>query len=225
MTVVAVPYRPQPWRDELWNHLKTRYWPRTGLTPIVGEHTDGPFNRSQAINTALTGPWEVAVIADSDTWVPEPQLREAIKTARRTETLCSALTSVVELSEDCTRAILSGDMDFLDIGVDKIRSRELETQSSMIVVPRTLWDAVGGMDERFTGWGGEDNAFWRACALIGGKPHRIHGHAYHLWHPTAKNPTDPTYRANLRLWRKYETCRTPNQIKRLCTPSESSPTP
>lgn len=224
MTIVVVPYRPQPWRDQLWAFLRDNYWPRTGLTPILGEHLDGPFNRAKAVNDALTGSWDVAVIADSDTWVPVDQLKRAIHQARHTGRLCSALTSVVELSETCTRAVMAGAATFLDFGVEKIRTRDLETQSSMIAIPRALWDDIGGMDERFQGWGGEDNAIWRAASILGGKPHRIPGNAYHLWHPTAKNIKDPLYRANLRLWRRYETCRHPNQLRRLCTRSESSPT-
>jgi hypothetical protein len=50
-----------------------------------------------------------------------------------------------------------------------------------VVVPRPLWDAVGGFDERFEGWGGEDDAFHAACRALCGTE-RLRGVAWHLWH-------------------------------------------
>ena len=65
------------------------YWDaRPDYRVVEGEHTEGPFNRSAAINAAakLAGNWDVAVIADADTWVPYAQLDEAVRLARRRPT-------------------------------------------------------------------------------------------------------------------------------------------
>jgi predicted glycosyltransferase involved in capsule biosynthesis len=86
----------------------------------------------------------------------------------------------------------------------------------MLAVPRKLWDEVGGFDERFVGWGGEDNAFWHACTVISGaEPARVPGYAYHLWHPAASNKRDAQYRTNRELWRRYSAANTEADIRRI----------
>jgi len=223
--IVIVPYRPdRGHRDELWSFLRDRYWEQSGYDVVLGEHLDGPFNRSKALNQAADRAWQYAIIADSDTWVPAANLHRALLTAKISQRLTAAFDSVVEISQLCTRDIVAGRLSLEDsFATDCVRRRDMETQSSMLVVPRTLWDKVGGFDENFEGWGGEDSAFWKACTLHAGQPHRVAGNAYHLWHPPANGKrTGPEYAKNLALWRRYESAQT---IKDLpCTPSESSPT-
>lgn len=215
MTVTAIPYRPDfGHRDQLFTHLKDHFWDQIGFELLVGHNTEGPFNRAKAINQALDTDWEIAVIADADTWVPARQLHRAILTARVTGRLVAAFDAVVELSRTCTTDILHGKTSLAgSFGAEKVRTRHLETQSSMLVIPRTLWDQVGGMDERFEGWGCEDNAFWKACTLHAGEPDRITGNAYHLWHPTAPGKHGGIqYKRNLNLWRRYEQAATVEEL-------------
>lgn len=212
MTIVAIPYRPDNGhRDRLFAHLQDHYWHHIGLPVIIGrdgsrEFDHREFNRSRSINKALECDWDLAVVADADTWVPARQLHQALATARRTGRLVAAFDSVVELSRQCTTDILGGMVSLAgSFGADRVRTRDIETQSSMIVIPRQLWDAMGGFDERFVGWGGEDNAAWKAAALHGGEPQRIAGNAYHLWHPAVAGKYGGIqYKRNLNLWRSYD---------------------
>ena len=201
--IVIVPYRPDNGhRDTLWNFLKTHYWAHDEV--VVGEHVGGPFNRSKAINQAANRDWDVAVIADADTWVPRFQLDSAITIAKMTNRLTAAFSMVGELTPGCTQTILACQSLDAPLSMQKIRTRALEVQSSMLVVTRKLWDQTGGFDERFAGWGGEDNAFWHAATLHSGEPQRIPGYAYHLWHPEAQGKRQGiTYRRNNSLWNRY----------------------
>lgn len=206
MTVVAIPHKPDfGHRDQLFTHLKTHYWNQIGFELLVGRNNDTEFNRAKAINQALKGDWDFAVIADADTWVPPKQLHHAILTAHITKTLVAAFDAVVEINRDTTMDILAGTTSLAgSFGADKVRTRDLETQSSMLVIPKKLWDETG-MDERFEGWGCEDNAFWKACELHAGPPQRVSGNAYHLWHPSARNKHHGIgYRRNFNLWKRYE---------------------
>jgi len=219
MTLVIVPYRADGGhRDRLWAHLLEHYWGKLPHTVVIGNHTVGPFNRSAAINVAADRDWDVAVIADSDTWVPRQQLTTAIATARQSGRLTAAFTQVVEIDRRCTAAVLAGTGSVENFGIEKVRTSGMETQSSMLVIPRRLWDHIGGFDERFVGWGGEDNAFWQAAAILGRQPHRIPGSAYHLWHSKAVDTTrrarDPNYQSNLRRWARYRVARTETQLRR-----------
>jgi glycosyltransferase involved in cell wall biosynthesis len=205
---VLIPYRPDSGhRDRLWAHLSNEYWSALPqYRPYLEEGPQGPFNRSAAINAAArrAGNWDVAVIADSDTWAPPEQLDEAVRLARRTGRLVSSLTSVVQLSQDYTESLLSGTPGTLS--TERVRTLDIETESSMIVVPRVLWERIGGFDEKFVGWGGEDNAFWRAATILGGAPLRVDGSAFHLWHDVAdiiERKMDPGYMRNLKRWLTY----------------------
>ncbi|OYN80435.1 galactosyltransferase-related protein [Mycolicibacterium sphagni] len=219
MIPVLVPYRPDHGhRDELWAFVQRAFWNRLPYTVVEGAHDDGPFNRSAAVNRAANdaGDWDVAIIADADTWVAPTNLAKAVDQAAAG--LVSALTSVVELGEACTRTILAGNIiDPTTFGIDRIRTDDIATQSSMLVVSRELWDHVGGFDEKFVGWGGEDNAFWKAATILGGPPRRVDGCAFHLWHEPASDQAtrmrDPGYVRNLNRWLKYQRARNASQLR------------
>jgi len=207
MTIpVLVPWRPDGGRrDDLWRYVRRSFWSTLPDFRIVtGRSPDGPFNRSAAVNdaAALAGNWRVAVIADNDTWVPPAQLQAAVDTATKSQRLTAAFSRVVELSRDYTDRLLDGSASLADFNVDRVRTESLGVQSSMLVIPRTLWEQVGGFDVKFQGWAGEDNAFWKACAVMGGEPARIDGCAFHMWHEVAPR-TGNEYRTNVARWRRY----------------------
>ncbi len=63
-------------------------------------------------------------------------------------------------------------------------------QGGLAIFSRATWDAVGGVDGRFTGWGNEDNDFAERVRRSGRRlvwaDRRLE--AFHVWHP-------PTYAA------------------------------
>lgn len=66
------------------------------------------------------------------------------------------------------------------------------------IMPREAFEAVGGMDVRFSGWGGEDVAFVRALDTLWGKHKTTDNEIFHLWHPTVGD----TYTS--RMWAGQE---------------------
>ena len=51
------------------------------------------------------------------------------------------------------------------------------------IMPREAFEAVGGHDERFRGWGGEDVSFLYALCTLWGPFKQTHNDVLHLWHP------------------------------------------
>jgi len=51
-----------------------------------------------------------------------------------------------------------------------------------VVCSRSAFDAVHGIDPRFTGWGGEDISFGRALDTLVGRHVRLDAPTWHLWH-------------------------------------------
>ena len=79
--------------------------------------------------------------------------------------LVIAYTTYVYLNRRMSDLVLAGSTGSWWDGVEFTLAN---TCSTMVVVPRKLWNAVGGFDEGFVGWGWEDCAFSAACAALGG---------------------------------------------------------
>lgn len=195
--VVLVPRRSDGGhRDRLWEWVRGRL----DLPVVEGHHEahEGAFNRSSAINRAAraAGDWKVAVIVDADTFTPGPQIVEAVRLARDTGQIAWGFTRYAALDREGTRKVMDG---FNGSWEPHVLHEFLHTASSCVVVRRDLWDAVGGFDEGFVGWGFEDVAFSLACQAVGGGWHRAEGTTWHLWHPPspdAGNTNSPIWRAN-----------------------------
>lgn len=86
--VVLVPWRADNGqRSDIWAYTRKQIWGlrHPGWPIVEGVAPDGPFNRSAAINAAAetAGDWDVAVIADSDTFTERRSLLRAVDAAVR----------------------------------------------------------------------------------------------------------------------------------------------
>ncbi len=71
--------------------------------------------------------------------------------------------------------------------------------SGVVVLPREAFERVGGFDQRFKGWGGEDDAMRAALEALWSPPTR-YGIALHLWHPRPlEHTTGARYNAESRV--------------------------
>lgn len=191
-------------RDRIWKFCR-RYWrqelPEVEL--IEGHHEgDGPFNRSAAINRAAEGEWEVLVILDADVIVDAGLVMAAAERAAETGSLVLPFERRRMLSVTGTRQILNG---YRGSWNRWIAHTERDRVSCCVVVPRALWEAVNRFDERFEGWGGEDEAFYAACRMLGGAE-RLGGEVWHLHHRPSPhhNHGTPLYRQALQLTHRYK---------------------
>jgi hypothetical protein len=157
---------------------------------VEGHHYDGQFNRSAAVNAAATaaGEWDVAVVVDADVQTASHPVRKTIEIAYATGGLVIGFDERHHISEAATQDWLAGEA--IDLH-DNVAHVELSVWSGLVGVPRPLWEAVGGFDEGFRGYGYEDIAFVFDCWVAMGEPHvAISNVLYHLWHPSAAPPLD-----------------------------------
>jgi predicted glycosyltransferase involved in capsule biosynthesis len=54
----------------------------------------------------------------------------------------------------------------------------------ILIMPRAAFEAAGGMDERFRGWGAEDVSFVHAVDTLYGRHRTLDASAHHLFHQT-----------------------------------------
>jgi len=193
-------------RDRLWAWVRDYWTDRFPDWPIIeGHHNRGPFNRSAAINRAAEGDWDIGIIADADTVCFAGQLARAVEHVKASGQMTLPFDRWVVLNRHDSRRVMEGQLP-----VDKpVTVRGEAHFSSLVAVPRAHWDALGGMDDRFVGWGAEDDAFQAAYSALCGAIYRAEGDCHHLWHPPSpeRNTNSPLYRANLALLRRYGSAR------------------
>lgn len=192
--VVLVPRRADnARRDRLWSYVRSRWEGEHPEWEIwEGHHLVGQFNRSKAINTAamMAGEWDVAIVADSDSFVGRDQIDAAVATCTQTGQMTLAYDRFAYLSHAMTEQVLAGFDGNWWSGVEWYLPGSC---SSMVVVTRSVWEQAEGFDEGFVGWGGEDVAFSHKAQTFGGGLQRIPGEVWHLWHP-------PAVHANNDVW-------------------------
>jgi hypothetical protein len=195
-------------RDQLWRWARER-WP---FEVVEGSSPDGPFNRSAAINDAArkAGDWDIAAIIDADTLVPQPQLDLALRLVEQADESAVAQRdglAVLPFTHYCLVSRKESDRLLAGRelpGSSALMQVRVNRWSGCVVVPRALFEAVGGFDERFVGWGGEDISF-AAALLAAGTVARLPGNLYHLWHQASSERTHKSaeYLRNAMLERRY----------------------
>lgn len=197
-------------RDEVWRWLE----PRFDWKVIEGHHDEGVFNRSAAINAAARqDAWDVALINDADCYISPEQIDQAVERAWVTGQITMAFDRFNYLSREGTRQILDGyEGDWLPFVLEENSG---DWGNSPCAVRRDLWGLVDGFDERFIGWGHEDNAFRLACEAMGGGSQRIAGPLFHLWHPHGERESSPTFSANCALYLEYEAAKAEGRMAEL----------
>lgn len=205
--VVLVPRRADGGRrDQVWEWVSNRWNTEHPDYRVIEGHDNADpdhFNRSAAVNAAadVAGEWDVAIIADADSFVAPAQSIAAVEGASRGQFWLS-YDSFVYLNRKMSDWIMNGFNGWWEEGAEWIMTG---TCSSQVVVNRDLWDEVGGFDDRFVGWGFEDIAFSHACQTFGDGIARVKGPAYHLHHPPSmeNDHTDPCWQANRELCFRY----------------------
>lgn len=153
-------------------------WVRYVHTPPPS--AEMPYCRSWAFNIgAQHATSAVLVLHDNDMIVPSDYSQKILQVVHQGYEVVNLKRFIFYLSEQHTAGIFSGSAGLTDHAPLAI-VQNLEGGGSVAVV-RESYDRIGGMDESFIGWGGEDNEFWeRALTLkvwsFGSLP------VLHLWH-------------------------------------------
>ncbi len=212
---VAVPRRPDGGRrDELWAFCRSWWGERFPDWEIVCADVEGVFNRGAAINRAAEGEWDVLVVLDADVVAEAPQVAEAVERAASTGRLTLAYDNYAALDRSMSNRVLSG---FNGQWVSRPSPVAKSHCSSIVVVARQLWEAIGGFDERCTGWGYDDTILTHVARVLCGGIERVPGTVYHLWHPPSPhaNINDPGCRAAAALAQRYFATYEPDEVKDL----------
>jgi hypothetical protein len=223
---VCIPWRPDNALRTAafhWNLVRWQFL-LPGVPVVVSDSGPGEFNRARARNNAVgIVDADVVVMADADTTLlSHRQMEAALQLmydgARWVLPYCDYYnTTAADTSLLLARpadAVLERPQEYEHLVTDAV--------SGVLLIPGHAFDQVR-YDERFVGWGYEDNAFQVALdAMIG--PHvRMPGAVLHLWHPIPDDGAfnSPNIAANRALFMRYRQARhSPDAMRALATHHE-----
>lgn len=176
----------------------------------VGEIKDSGelFSRSKAVNRAyLQATKDIIVIADSDI-VYDPNLLKKSITYVNDGQWVIPFSRILRLSKETSQLLLKRPSEWpLLIETDAAAEQATAFVGGFNVLGRNAYEAVGGYDERFVGWGGEDEAFAYALDTLIGRHLRMDGEMVHFWHPFVGPDGNPNYDSNYALYQRYQMAR------------------
>ena len=188
--------------------------------PIVHEHVYNAdlFNRSWGFNIATQiAKNDIVMFADSDMIVPQHAITEAVSLMESGDlTSAKPFNRIIDLSAAQVKT-LDPTQNIAELNFSKGEHNPTRGGwcycSGIVGYTKEALKAMHGWDERFEGWGGEDNIQFLKTRFYA-KHRMLKYNCYHLYHSRGKlNGTNkhPKYRRNLDLYFKY--MRSPHSIK------------
>ncbi len=183
-------------------------WVRHVWAPRAAGET--PYCRAAAFNDgARVARGEALVLHDGDLPAPRDYAAEILRKMRQGCEVCRLARFIFYLDRDSTESLIRRRIPIAAAAVERVIQNAVGGSTA---IARTAYEEIGGMDEEFVGWGGEDNEFWQRCLT-----RRVWDFGYlpllHLWHPsradrTANNPA-------MALWMKKREQPVAERIRRL----------
>ena len=183
-------------------------WVRYFHTPVAAGED---YCRSATFNAAVElARGEVLIAHDNDLLVPQRYAAETLARAREGWQFIDLKRFVFYLSEQDTRPVFGG-------AAPPVAATEIvqNLKGGSIAATRDAYRAIGGFDEAFVGWGGEDLEFWERARAHGG----VYEFAYlpfvHLWHAPQAGKLDHAAAPAMRRYDEVSRIAPEERIARL----------
>jgi hypothetical protein len=153
-------------------------WVRYVHTPLP--QADLPYCRAWAFNVgAEQAQSDILVLHDNDMLVPADYALNALRLVKQGFEAANLKRFVFYLGREHTLHIFKSHSALATRAPEAV-VQNLEGGGSLVIT-RTAFEAIGGFDESFTGWGGEDVEFWERASTL-----RVWPYGFlpilHLWH-------------------------------------------
>ncbi len=179
--------------------------------------SNNPFNKAKAVNEAAAkAKGSIFAIIDADIICGPAALHEAAELLMRYPWIIP-FKEVLNLSKVSTSRLLTTSPSWPLPSHMSFKKRSFNERALPVgginIMKRECFEAVGGFDERFLGWGGEDDAFAAAMNTICGHYMRTDDTILHLWHPPVEPQDNEQYDDNVQLALRY--CRAQGKAHRM----------
>lgn len=198
------------------------HWVRHVQTPLP--YHGMPYSRSWAFNVgSRLARAEILILHDNDLIVPADYAREVCELLSDRFEVARLQRFIFYLNEaDSRRVFVDSDLSSAVLPEAVIQNNHGGT----LALRKSVYFELGGYDEAFVGWGGEDNEMFDRC-----RTRRLHDHAYlpfvHLHHAPqpgkrAVHPNSAYFEARVRIpsrdriadlrWRNFGSFRSPANL-------------
>lgn len=185
---ILIPFKSDGgYRDKNCSWIKERYeilMPNAEI--CIGSSDIEPFSRSASINNAAKlATRDIFIICDGDMVFDVKQIEKAL-TGLDHYTWIIPFISTNMLTLEQTSDMLKKDPSIIMSNIDFTGCENFVGSVGQInIVPQKYFEQIRGFDERFKGWGFEDNAFQISMDTLCGPHARLKTSMWHLYHPTA----------------------------------------
>jgi hypothetical protein len=171
-------------------------WVRHIHTPPPS--ADMPYCRSWAFNVgARQAMGRILVLHDNDILAPNDYAATIVRHVEQGHAAVNHKRFIFFLDQAHSADVFSGAATITDR--PPLAVMQNAEGGGSVAITREAFDSIGGMEESFVGWGGEDNEFWERVQTLNYWPY---GYLplVHLWHPAqagkhqADNSTLARYR-------------------------------
>ncbi|WP_028603911.1 glycosyltransferase family 2 protein [Ottowia thiooxydans] len=189
---------------------------------VLFAYNAGSFNKAWGLNIGVRrSNAPVIVFTDADLLIPD-MLPRSVEHCLRNTQMVKPYRQVLDLSPETTAHLRAGDQTALQRMPGTASTRQMQGETAPLcggafAIRRDAFLKLGGWDERFVGWGGEDDAFsykvQRARLATLEFDDAI---ALHLHHPRSRDRETHAaqYASNLALLERYHRYDQP-QLERL----------
>lgn len=165
-------------------------WSGLGYSCTLGEYESADrWCKALAVQQAVDATdREYLIVADADVWCD--RMHDVSKSLLRGSPWVVPHRLVHRLTQEATAQVFAGTEPNLQMPLDVLKSRSRpmgrayigRLGGGIVGLPRRVWDECP-LDQRFKGWGHEDESWAIALEHLYGPANRHDGRLWHLWHP------------------------------------------
>lgn len=194
---IVIPFRPSTEERQAifdWVHAKYGYMFPDSEIIVADSSASNPFNRSQARNNGMDEVrTKYVLLSDADTLGIKPYIEGAIEAINDDSpwVIPFDVGGLYILNQEYSLELMSKGPD-VEFTKEELKPKNRPPAIGGLSCMKTeSFHRVNGYDERFLGWGYEDNAFQLAMdAVVGSYKRLANSWAIHLYHDAPRTITN-----------------------------------